>query len=95
LNRFDPVSNQFTQYINERATHKSHSSEIITGICSDVNPNNLWVSTLGGGLKLLNTTTSKIQHYSFPIINSKSKEYNNQNCLLDDKKGNFGSPTCP
>lgn len=87
LNRFDPISNQFTQYINERATHKSHSSEIITGICSDVNPNNLWVSTLGGGLKLLNTTTGKIQHYSFPIINSKSKEYNNQNCLLNDNKG--------
>lgn len=75
LNRFDPVTNTFTQF--KLGNYKKSSTAVgdyITAI-SGYDKDNIWVGTFGGGLDLLNIRTGTARHFKHdPVHTSLSSD---------------------
>jgi signal transduction histidine kinase/CheY-like chemotaxis protein/ligand-binding sensor domain-containing protein len=76
LNKFDPVTNSFTRF-------NLHISDSITAI-SGYDRDHIWIGTLGGGINLLDTRSSKMLHFSHHAVSGTSLSSDSVNCFYED-----------
>lgn len=87
LFKFNINSKTFIHFKHEKG-EPSISSNIITDI-KEGKPNELWLTTDGGGLNLLNTNTGEISVYKNNIYDKKSLTNNSSYCLFIDSNFNL------
>jgi signal transduction histidine kinase/ligand-binding sensor domain-containing protein/DNA-binding response OmpR family regulator len=88
LNRFNPLTDRFTHYINKEKAPQSLSDNEVASVFCD-SKNRLWAGTRSGGLCLFNRNTD-----TFTCFRAKADEPNQlqSDCvksIREDKKGNL------
>jgi ligand-binding sensor domain-containing protein len=88
LNKFDPVTEEFTNFYSEEGNAKGLSHSNITSI-AETKDNYLWIGTYGGGLNRLNLTSYTFDHFVTENNNANSVGSVFINCLTTDDNGNL------
>ncbi len=85
LNRYDPVAEKFTRYVNNPDDPNSLSDGTITSIKQD-SKGSLWVGTLGG-LDRYNPETNSFEHFRNDPTDPNSLSSNAISVIFEDSKG--------
>lgn len=86
LNRFDPVTEQFTRYQPDPDNPNSLSHNQIYSLLVD-DQDHVWVATMGGGLNHLNPHTGTFTHYQHNPEDPQSISSNTVNAVYEDRTG--------
>lgn len=88
LNRFDPVTEQFTRYRHDPDNPGSLSHNTVFSIYEDSrNSGALWVGTIGGGLNRFDFRTGQFSHYRHDAENPNSLSHDAVNDICQDQTG--------
>ncbi len=71
LNKFDPVTEKFERFLNDKEIQNTISSNIVQNVFVD-SKNNLWASTWGGGLNLYDRKTNSFKRFQHNPNDDKS-----------------------
>ena len=85
LNRYDPVAEKFTRYVNNPDDPNSLSDGTITSIKQD-SKGSLWVGTLGG-LDRYNPETNGFEHFRNDPTDPNSLSSNAISVIFEDSQG--------
>jgi signal transduction histidine kinase/ligand-binding sensor domain-containing protein/class 3 adenylate cyclase/ActR/RegA family two-component response regulator len=86
LNRFEPVTEQFTRYTHDPNNPNSLSIDRISAIYED-RSGGLWIGTNGGGLERFDRDTEQFTHYSHDPDNPNSLSHNQVSAIYEDHFG--------
>ncbi|WP_299081213.1 ligand-binding sensor domain-containing diguanylate cyclase [uncultured Paraglaciecola sp.] len=88
LNRFNPATEQFTQYLHQASNPNSLSHDFIHTITQD-KLGYIWVGTDGGGLNRLDPDSEKFTHYLHNATDPNSLSGDAISTMTEDTKGNL------
>ena len=87
LDKFDPVTKNFTHYRHQNNDPGSLSNDSVTAIVID-HFGNIWIGNYGG-VDLLDEKTGKFKHYRNDPNDSTSLSYNLVRAMYEDKAGDL------
>ncbi len=87
LDKFDPVTNSFTHYRNNKNDPESLSDDFVAAVLVD-HLGNVWVGNYGG-VDLLDQKTGKFKHFSNKVNDPTSLSCNKVRALYEDKAGDL------
>ncbi len=85
LDKFDPVTKQFTHYRHNKNDAGSLSNDSVSALLVD-HLGNIWVGNFGG-LDLLNEKTGTFTHYRYKADDSSSLSSNTVRAIYEDREG--------
>jgi len=85
LDKFDPVTKQFTHYRHNKNDAGSLSNDSVNALLVD-HLGNIWVGNFGG-LDLLNEKTGSFTHYRYKADDSSSLSFNTVRAIYEDRAG--------
>ncbi len=88
LDRFDPLKNEFTHFVNSEDEPSSISSNNIRCLIED-EKGNLWIATSGGGINYLNVKTGEFERYLYNDKDTNTISSNDVDALVIDKDKNL------
>jgi ligand-binding sensor domain-containing protein/signal transduction histidine kinase len=89
LNRFDPSTEKFVQYLHDDDIPNSLSNNFIYSVIYQDDAENLWIGTYGGGLNKLNIKEERFTHYRFNPEDSNSISNDIVFTIHEDKDQNL------